>query len=159
MPTRESSVVPRSRGMTREKLQGVPADVQEALHRLALKLDPQDMPLSVPLPVCDSTAAVPIAAALVEYPVAYVPGTVTSFLHRVPLDVYECIVKFNSHTRSLLKFSCPAVLGEKQPDKLSPDRVRANLQVHFGGEARFGKWKEAQLQVTHHVEMHERVAL
>ncbi|KAM6494315.1 hypothetical protein JOM56_010676, partial [Amanita muscaria] len=57
---------------------------------------------------------VPIAAVLIEYPLAYVPDTtLTSFLHQIPLDVYECTVRIGSHTHILLKFSCPAVLGEK----------------------------------------------
>ncbi|KAM6494320.1 hypothetical protein JOM56_010681 [Amanita muscaria] len=139
-------------------LQGVPAAVRDLHGQLAPCLDAQEVPLTISLTACDSSAGVPIAAVLIEYPLAYVPDTtLTSFLHQIPLDVYECTVRIGSHTHILLKFSCPAVLGENYPDKLSPDRIRAHLEGYFG--PRFDRWEAVELQVKHHTATHDRLLL
>jgi len=137
--------------------QGVPTKVRETLNGC---LDATNNPLSLSLPLPDSSVSVPVAAVLIDYPVAFVPEpTITSFLNYVPLDVYECIVKYNSHTHTLLKFSCPAELGMKHPDMLSPGHLLAYLQYLFRSKERLGRWQEVDLQIIHRIEKRDRVAL
>jgi len=81
---------------------------------------------------------VPVAAILLEYPVAYVPtsgpGDQTAFLSRELLDVYECLLMnseigtLNRHT--LLKFSCPKVIGTEHTE-LSPHRLIERMKERF----------------------------
>ncbi|OAX42833.1 hypothetical protein K503DRAFT_272815 [Rhizopogon vinicolor AM-OR11-026] len=110
---------------------------------------------------------VPLAATLISYPVAYVPisAVQTSFLGGQPLDVYEANIilsetprtsslqNFRQHT--LLKFSCPCSLAEKN-HKLSPDRITHRLQSQFQGcLSSIG----LSFSVHHQIEILERVAL
>jgi len=81
---------------------------------------------------------IPVAAILLEYPVAYVPtsgpGDQTTFLSRELLDVYECLLMnaeigtLNQHT--LLKFSCPNVIGIEHTE-LSPQRLIERMKERF----------------------------
>lgn len=117
-------------------------------------------PLTLSLPIHDSSVSVPIAAVLIEYPVAFVPDlNITSFLNHIPLDVYECTVKFNLKSHPLLKFSCPVELGMKHPDVLSQDHLLVYMRSLFGSKERLGRWEEVDLQVNHRTETHDRVAL
>ncbi|KAK2465316.1 hypothetical protein APHAL10511_002670 [Amanita phalloides] len=141
-------------------LQGVPIKVRGTLESLIARLDVTCQPLTLSFILRDSSLSVPVAAVLIDYSVAYIPDpTFTSFLHHVPLNVYQCIVKFDSHTHTLLKYSCPVALGERYADSLCPDRVMADLQSRFGSKDRLGRCKEVEVQVFHHVETHDRIAL
>jgi hypothetical protein len=79
---------------------------------------------------------VPIAAILLEYPVAYVPtsGDQTVFLSRELLDIYECLLMhaefepLNGHT--LLKFSCPSAIGIEHTE-LSPNKLVERMKARF----------------------------
>jgi hypothetical protein len=79
---------------------------------------------------------IPVAAILLEYPVAYVPtssaGDQTAFLSRELLDVYECLLMnagtLNRHT--LLKFSCPNIIGIEHTE-LSPKRLIERMKERF----------------------------
>jgi len=109
---------------------------------------------------------VPLAAFILEYSVAYCPDDFASedgpstYLSRIPLDVYECILSFASiegsimgkqrldagsatasprlgnrgqsktHTHSLLKFSCPAQLHDFSPG-LHPVSLISQLRSKF----------------------------
>lgn len=91
-------------------------------------------PVSISL-TTDLTAAVtvPLAALLLEYPVAYVPENVqaSSHLSRMPLIVYECtltwdVTSLNPIWHTLLQFSCPALFG-----KLLTSRILDELTSRF----------------------------
>lgn len=76
---------------------------------------------------------IPLAAVLLEYPVAYAPqpdlGSLT-FLGGISLDVYEIILTSPSselRQHPLLKFSCPHGLEEQ----LSPNVIKERLYNHF----------------------------
>lgn len=49
---------------------------------------------------------VPLAALLLEYPVAYVPGPMVDMAH-VSLEVYECTAVIGTLGVDVMKFSCP----------------------------------------------------
>ncbi|KIM89222.1 hypothetical protein PILCRDRAFT_2484 [Piloderma croceum F 1598] len=81
---------------------------------------------------------IPVAAILLEYPVAYVPtsgaGDQTAFLSRELLDVYECLLMnagIGTHNRhTLMKFSCPNVIGVEHTE-LSPHRLIERMKERF----------------------------
>lgn len=90
--------------------------------------------------------AVPIAAVLLEYPVAYVPNTTDSrpFLSDVDLEVFTCSLVSLNHSSDrnehvLLQFSCPRSLvaeigdiNEKLRKRFDPRILDADLpyEVH-----------------------------
>ncbi|TFY68732.1 hypothetical protein EVJ58_g820 [Rhodofomes roseus] len=130
---------------------------------------PVVLAITQPLVITDS---VPLAAVLLEYPVAYVPADAdqTEFLPGVLLDVYHCVISLADTTlddtrgapgdareHTLLKFSCPACLAE-QDTSLSPARMMDRLRVSFGARlnAAEGQWN---LAVRHTTEAHDRVSL
>jgi hypothetical protein len=81
------------------------------------------------------TALVTLAGILLEYPIAYVVSpNVHAYLAKVPLDVYECILNpwESQYGRQYtwLKFSCPAVLGERD-SFWSPRNVVEELLSRF----------------------------
>ncbi|KAA1469864.1 hypothetical protein DENSPDRAFT_648321 [Dentipellis sp. KUC8613] len=103
---------------------------------------------------------VPLAAILLEYPVAYVPSSSeqSDFLENTPLDVYEYLLTGeDSKQHQLLKFSCPSAIGSLHP-RLSPHALMLRMKTLF--ERRLGAAGIQQtLSMTHHVETHARVAL
>jgi hypothetical protein len=110
---------------------------------------------------------IPLAAFLVEYPVAYVPISARqeNFLSGVPLNVFECIVvhpvdgmqnRNQQRRHSLLKFSCPCILGAEYPQLLSPQAMELRLEEHF--RERVEKLG-LEFKVTHSTVIHDRVAL
>lgn len=110
---------------------------------------------------------IPLAAFLIEYPVAYVPISAgqENFLSGIPLDVYECVVvhptdgtQNNGQPRrhSMLKFSCPCSLGLEYLQLLSPQTMQRRLKERFIERVEgFG----LQLEVMHYAVTHDRVAL
>ncbi|KAH9936367.1 uncharacterized protein B0H18DRAFT_321419 [Fomitopsis serialis] len=115
---------------------------------------PIALTITQPLDVVD---LVPLAAALLEYPVAYVPADAdqTAFLTGVPLDVYDCVVSFigasddeahpeDAREHTLLKFSSPSCLSE-QSTGLLPAKVMEALRDRFGPRlnAAEGQWSLA----------------
>lgn len=115
---------------------------------------------------------VPLAAFLLEYPIAYVPtggasAPVPAYLSGVPLDIYECAIKSGTPAPNsassvipehsiLLKFSCPRTLGEVHSG-LAPKRMRERLLARFALRLRIAGVGE--LIVNHSVETLDRVAL
>lgn len=79
---------------------------------------------------------VPLAAVLLEYPVAYVPisSEQTAFLGGEPLIICEChlvdaaLVPPVRH--SLIKFSCPRVIGQEH-DRLTSRQLTERLRERF----------------------------
>jgi hypothetical protein len=120
------------------------------------------LPTSITLPT-DLTpeTTVPLAALLLEYPVAYVPSSNSQvpFLNNVQLDVYECILDIdNDQSHLLLKFSCPSHLAEAHPDRLGSSHIIEYLRGNF--EDRFEKSVPgATLCITHSRETKDRLAL
>ncbi|KZP33692.1 hypothetical protein FIBSPDRAFT_1036207 [Athelia psychrophila] len=107
--------------------------------------------------------AVPLAAILLEYPVAYVPtsSAETSFLSGEALVVCECYLEQEltpsplRHT--LIKFSCPNSIAQNN-EHLSPRRLAQRLQEHFA--PRVGEMGEAvYLKIHISTETLDRVAL
>ncbi|KAG6890622.1 hypothetical protein C0995_006598 [Termitomyces sp. Mi166 len=77
-------------------------------------------------------SAIPLAAVLLEYPVAYVPTTLDSpFLSKVTLDVYECILSFGETVHTLFKFSCPSELGQQYSHIFSSSQIIASLTDNY----------------------------
>ncbi|KAL6304358.1 hypothetical protein BKA93DRAFT_289752 [Sparassis latifolia] len=112
---------------------------------------------------------VSLAAVLLEYPVAYVPASMeeTSFLAGVRLDVYHCTLSwshadhrpsgFISTEHTLLKFSCPSIIGDANAD-LSVRQLVERLQTRFDPRLRQAGFS-GTLRIIHTVETLDRVAL
>jgi hypothetical protein len=125
------------------------------------------------------TSTVPLAALLLEYPVAYCPGTIATgpYLSHVTLDVYEVYVQLLDNEdkalvqqqtwippsdilnrrHSILKFSCPSVLGISFPERLSPELLMGQLRSRFN--SRITSEIAATVIVHHSIETLDRVAL
>ena len=98
----------------------MPHQVFQVLVSLLPLAQSVELPLSFSL-LSDVTfeTVVPLAAILLDYLVAYVPyPSYPNSLSGVPLDFYEYILTISSHgsilnlNHSIIKFSCPASLGE-----------------------------------------------
>ncbi|KAJ3996914.1 hypothetical protein F5050DRAFT_1807297 [Lentinula boryana] len=125
-----------------------------------------------------ASLTVPLAAILLEYPVAYCPSATigSPFLTSVTLDVYEVRLMLNSEDvdtssqrkptpspedeerdhRSVLKFSCPSGLGHSSPN-LSHQTIKEQLQSCF--DHRLANFLHRDLSVHHTIETLDRVAL
>ncbi|KDQ62316.1 hypothetical protein JAAARDRAFT_203477 [Jaapia argillacea MUCL 33604] len=113
----------------------------------------------------DFTLTIPLAAIVLEYPIAYVPMHTphpTPFLSGVPLDVYEVTLSLSSGVRHvMMKFSCPASVGMDYPERLSSDRLKERLRERFRArlEAMVGGGNGGDVEIGHRVEVLDRVAL
>ncbi|KIJ62644.1 hypothetical protein HYDPIDRAFT_30241 [Hydnomerulius pinastri MD-312] len=143
-----------------------PGALVEALSVVHASLDQSSFTLPDTL---TQEALVPLAAILIDYPVAYVPASSgqTSFLAREPLDVYEVSFKAKSSTDCvantiigdrewvLLKFSCPQVLASEHPELLPAmltEKLYAQSESCLSGIGMC-------MSVVHRVETLDRVAL
>lgn len=143
-----------------------------------MMLNPPPESTSIVLPQgLSARSAVPLAAILLEYPVAYCPpATVVSpFLSSVVLDVYKVCLKLpwsgeggafpsSNQSHSILQFSCPSVLGTGYPELLSPELVVEKLQSFFDSRIRMTDWIQTvavvPVVIVHHsIETLDRVAL
>jgi hypothetical protein len=127
-----------------------------------------------------STVLVALAGFLLEYRIAYaVPPDQDVFLSNVPLDVYECIVRYptpgettdastshlsarvlrpfkeGSTAHTLLKFSCPVVVGESHDD-YAPKALLGALYARFQPRLAI---HGLDMQVQHTTVTLDRVAL
>ncbi|KAJ7675789.1 hypothetical protein DFH06DRAFT_1317934 [Mycena polygramma] len=82
-------------------------------------------------PGLEPRTAIPLAAVLLGYLVAYVPEAEGTFLAQATLDVYECRVRTPGWEHALLKFSCPAALAATYPERLASARLVASLRTRF----------------------------
>ena len=97
--------------------------------------------INIPQDLSSPVDAIPFAAIVLEFPIAYVPDSSeqTSFLENTPLDVYECSIplQFGEHKleHGMLKFSCPSELTKPQePDKIEKGlRERFSQRIHACG--------------------------
>ncbi|KAK7048051.1 thioredoxin-domain-containing protein [Favolaschia claudopus] len=129
-----------------ELLKHPPPDVLSALLTLS---ETQELP-----PSLAQHTLIPLAGVLLGYPVAYVPDSISessTFLAQVPLDVYTCHARSPSWTspHTFLKFSCPAVLVDRE-------QIVASLMVRF--EPRLDELG-IRLDVAYSREVMDRVAL
>ncbi|KAF9046596.1 hypothetical protein BJ165DRAFT_1178222 [Panaeolus papilionaceus] len=126
-----------------EIMDGPPDTVLQVCTTLSQQLS--DLPLSTSFSLPENTPAtvsVPVAAILLDYPVAYVPNSTDGGpLSNVSLNFYEAILTWSSEVtptkhnkrditqHSVMKFSCPSSLSEV--DHLSPRAITNRLQIMF----------------------------
>lgn len=102
-----------------------------------------DNPISFSMPGDSPVETlVPLAAVLLDYPVAYVPSaSYDNVLAGIPLDFYECLLTLprgdalqNVHAgdtvHTIMKFSCPTAL-KKDLHKLQGDEMKKMLLQMF----------------------------
>jgi hypothetical protein len=110
---------------------------------------------------------VPLAAILLEYPVAYAPTSPaqSSFLSGVCLDIYDCILTRPHHiadhviplTHTFLKFSSPHRLGLEHPS-LSPSKLISDIATRY--ESRLKELEcDFVLNIQHHTKTFDRITL
>lgn len=105
----------------------MPSALKAALNELLLLIDEWDGTDSVILPpTIDMATAVPMAALILDYPIAYIPTATPAnpspnFLCGVSVRTYECVLTYQPHSTapnesrervSVMRFSCPKDLGE-----------------------------------------------
>ncbi|KAF7422547.1 hypothetical protein PC9H_010703 [Pleurotus ostreatus] len=144
----------------------MPGDLRQILEYITSELDARisgDLYNSqsvIQLPVSHPSTMIPLAAILLEYPVAYVPPPEPAsftFLSGIGLDVYEVVLASSSselRQHTLLKFSSPHGLDEG----LSPQVVKERLYNHF--RPRLSTLLPGMsLEVSHSEQTFDRVAL
>jgi len=112
-PTRWTSFV-LSEAIPRKLQGGVPPSVHDIIRAVYVSLSEKETGTAmISLPTTEAKDIIPLAAIILEYPVAYVPTSSqqTSFLSGVELDVYECSLalgeKDTTTPHVFLKFSSP----------------------------------------------------
>lgn len=119
------------------------------------------------------TTCVPLAALILDYPVAYVPVipqqsplTSPTFLAGVLVSTYECVLTYDPSpsapqaTVSVMKFSCPQVLEEACPERVSSQLIKKQLEGLFARRLReLGIEGSARVQVVHKRVSYDRLAL
>lgn len=136
-----------------------PPELLDILEQTQMICDRTSRPLSITLrDDLTQDILVPLAAVLLDFPVAYVPVSAeqTSFLSGVPLDVYECFMH-GSGSHTVLKFSSPCSIGARHPE-LGPERLIIALKAYLQPRLDKVGWA-APLDVVHRIETLDRVAL
>jgi hypothetical protein len=136
---------------------------ESLLHLLSNTFVPQPRSsLSFTLPRVSSETAVPLAAVLLDYAVAYVPSAGhEKALSGIPLDFYECIVAYHKAggqeaTHTVMKFSCPAGLAQGGPT--SSERIIRELQTMFAERLSQSGDETMAVTVVHTVQTLDHVA-
>ena len=142
----------------------MPRQVLQVLVSLLPLAQSVELPLSFSLP--SDTAfetVVPLAAILLDYLVAYVPyPSYPNTLSGIPLDFYEYILTIPSHdsmldlNHSIIKFSCPASLGEDFT-QLIPENVTRKLAAIFADRLSAAWAGGVTIRVKHSSETLDRV--
>jgi len=112
--------------------------ILQALENMSLQIA-GDHPISLTgLEGFNQEIMIPLAAILLEYPVAYVPSSAHQnvFLSGEPLDIYECLLIHiaggtavpKQHT--FLKFSCPSAVSVEKAE-LSPCVLVERMKERF----------------------------
>ncbi|KAJ3722040.1 hypothetical protein DFJ43DRAFT_1124489 [Lentinula guzmanii] len=160
--------------------EGLFAIVQDLILQISNPPSTSNQSSTIILPQSLSASlTVPLAAILLEYPVAYCPSATigSPFLTNVTLDVYEVRLMLNNEDvdtssqrkptpspdddeerdhRTVLKFSCPSGLGHSSPN-LSHQIIKGQLQSCF--DHRLANFLHRDLVVHHTIETLDRVAL
>ncbi|KJA21246.1 hypothetical protein HYPSUDRAFT_216543 [Hypholoma sublateritium FD-334 SS-4] len=155
-------------------LNSVPADLRYLLDTLFSLTSTRDsLPPSFSLPT-DVTVqvAVPLAALLLDYPIAYVPSVSNPHaLSGCPLDFYECVLISSAHEchsdakshavqrkeHTIMKFSCPAQLQDMDPEHFQPASIVSQLNEVFS--KRLGLVEDPTLgcDVIHTTQTHDHI--
>jgi hypothetical protein len=118
----------------------IPEALFDVLHFLSDRVSVVDsMPSSILLPEgIPLSNAVPLAAVLLDYEVAYVPPNTPTgpagFLSGVTVNTYECLLDLllpGSIHHTVLKFSCPRALAISYPTQVGPDEIVRRLTAKF----------------------------
>lgn len=134
----------------------IPEQILQILANLLPLAQSVELPLSFSLP-SDTTleTAVPLAAILLDYLVAYVPYPAhLNSLSGVPLDVYECTLVIPGHDsmadlkHSILKFSSPTSLQEGFM-QLKPENVTLKLAAMLTDRLGTARASGATIRVEH----------
>lgn len=118
--------------------------------------------LSFTLPHLSLETAVPLAAVLLDYAIAYVPSAGhENVLSGIPLDFYECILAYHKEkgqeaTHTIMKFSCPARLAQEGPT--SSERIIQELQTMFAERLSHSGDETMVVTVVHTVQSLNHVA-
>ncbi|KAF4590846.1 hypothetical protein EYR40_009443 [Pleurotus pulmonarius] len=142
----------------------MPSDLRRILEYVTSGLDARisgdwdDSQPVIQLPESHASTMIPLAAVLLEYPVAYAPPPASlTFLGGISLDVYEVTLTSSSselRQHTLLKFSCPHGLEEG----LSPEAMKEKLYSHF--QSRLNTFLRGMSpEVSHTERTFDRVAL
>ncbi|KAJ3539229.1 hypothetical protein NM688_g6397 [Phlebia brevispora] len=155
-------------------LSSMPERLAQLLRQLYDTLDAHragksDYPPSIMMPAGEDMSAtdvVPLAAVLIEYPVAYIPQAAdqSSFLSGVELEVYSCILVTDMghqdgdatlpDRHTVMQFSCPRTL---LPDS---DIIVEGLRTKFTGRLESLRTElPCHLEITSRTERLDRVAL
>jgi len=120
----------------------IPEPLFDVLHLLSDQASVVDsMPSSISLPEgMPLSNAVPLAAVLLDYEVAYVPPDTPTgpavFLSGVTVNTYECLLDLllpgSSVHHTILKFSCPRALAISYPTQFGSDEIVRRLTAKFG---------------------------
>lgn len=103
-----------------------------------------DRHISLPsFPSCTQEILIPLAAILLEYPVAYVPTSVDQavFLSGQSLNIYQCLLvdvaggAVAADQYTLMRFSCPSNVGIEDA-QLSPHKLAERLEERFSPRLR-----------------------
>ena len=117
----------------------IPEPLLDVLHFLSDRVSVVDsMPSSISLPEgMPLSNAVPLAAVLLDYEVAYVPPDTQTgpavFLSGVTVNTYECLLDLllPGSVHTILKFSCPRALAISYPTQFGPDEIVRRLTAKF----------------------------
>ena len=118
----------------------IPEPLVDVLHFLSDRVSVVDsMPSSISLPEgMPLSNAVPLAAVLLDYEVAYVPPDTPTgpagFFSGVTVNTYECLLDLllpGSVHHAILKFSCPRALAISYPTQFGPDEIVRRLTTKF----------------------------
>ncbi|KAF6757417.1 hypothetical protein DFP72DRAFT_845846 [Ephemerocybe angulata] len=136
----------------------IPPELYSAIDSLLGIINSDATPLRGSITLPDNlplSAAVALAAVILDYPVAYVPSVEAAssspiFLSGVAVKTYECVLAYAGPDpptpTSIMKFSAPAVLEEEQPDTLSPRKTTKHLEELF--RARLESIGDGSAQMT-----------
>ena len=117
----------------------IPEPLLDVLHFLSDRVSVVDsIPSSISLPEgMPLSNAVPLAAVLLDYDVAYVPHDTPTgpagFLSGVTVNTYECLLDLllPDSVHTILKFSCPRALAISYPTQFGPDEIVRRLTAKF----------------------------
>lgn len=148
-------------------LSNPPDDLQESINNLCDAIASTRGP-SISLPDgLTQQIVIPMAAFLLEYPVAYIPPLFdqATSLSSTSLTVYEGSLHFASqgtqpsYQHTVIKFSCPTALTS-QHRLLSPDDLQDRVTAHFRSRiAEAGLSPSTLFMVERSIQMHDRVGL
>jgi len=147
-------------------LPSLPRNIVATLNSMKRQLTERPPTVSLS-PDLTQDITIPLAAFLLDYPVAYVPVSPDQaiFLPGVPLDVFECFLHVDEgdpllglvpKQHTLLKFSCPSIITATHSERLAPALLVAQMIALFDAKVqRYG----LSLDIRHTMETLDRVAL